>query len=71
MSEELISLKDLAQEHSPQKRGVFATEMIRRCRLRNVPVYFCFGGISSEKVCYWNSDKDERNPRWLALVRLS
>jgi len=39
MSEEFKSLRDLAKDRQPRTPGLYAAEMLRRCKLRDVPVY--------------------------------
>ena len=39
MSEEFKNLRDLAKDRQPGTPGLYAAEMLRRCKLRDVPVY--------------------------------
>ena len=39
MSEEFKNLRDLAKDRQPRTPGLYAAEMLRRCKLRDVPVY--------------------------------
>ena len=71
MSEEFKNLRDLAKDRQPRAPGLFAAEMLRRCKLRDVPVYIDLTQSKEslilepdrENIVYYLQE-GEPNPEW-------